>query len=74
MTLSHLTFDRSFDRSTDGKEPLVARTVKSLPTMRETWVRSLCREDSLEKEMATLSSIPAGESHGRGVAESDTTE
>ena len=59
MTLSHLTFDRSFDRSTDGKEPLVARTVKSLPAMRETWVRSLCREDPLEKEMATHFSILA---------------
>ena len=46
MTLSHSFFDRSFDRSTDGKEPLVAQMVKSLPAMRETWVRSLCREDS----------------------------
>ena len=27
--------------------------VKCLPTMRETWVRSLGREDPLEKEMAT---------------------
>ena len=26
--------------------------VKRLPTMRETWVRSLGEEDSLEKEMA----------------------
>ena len=32
---------------------LVAQTVKSLPTMRETWVQSLGREDLLEKEMAT---------------------
>ena len=30
-----------------------------LPEMWETWVRSLGREDSLEKEMATYSSIPA---------------
>ena len=30
-----------------------------LSTMRETWVRSLGREDSLEKEMATHSSTPA---------------
>ena len=36
--------------------PLVAQTVKPLPTMWETWVRSLGREDSLEKEMATHSS------------------
>ena len=27
-------------------------TVKQLPTMRETWVRSLGQEDPLEKEMA----------------------
>ena len=33
--------------------------VKSLPAMRETWVRSLGQEDPLEKEMATHSSILA---------------
>ena len=38
---------------------LVAQTVKCLPTMRETWVRSLGQEDLLEKEMATHSSILA---------------
>ena len=38
---------------------LVAQTVKRLPTMRETWVRSLSWEDPLEKEMATHSSIHA---------------
>ena len=51
--------------------------------MLETWVRSLGREDPLEKEMTTHSSILAGESHGRrslvgyspqGCKESDTTE
>ena len=36
---------------------LVAWTVKRLPTMRETRARSLGREDPLEKEMATHSSI-----------------
>ena len=36
-----------------------AQTVKNLPAMRETWVRSLGREDPLEKEMATHSSILA---------------
>ena len=41
------------------QEPLVAQTVKSLPAVRETWVRSLCWEDTLEKEMATHSSILA---------------
>ena len=40
---------------------LVAQTVKCLPTMRETWVRSLGSEDPLEKEMATYSSILAWE-------------
>ena len=38
---------------------LVAQTVKRLPAMRETWVRSLGQEDLLEKEMATHSSILA---------------
>ena len=33
--------------------------VKHLPTMRETWVRSLGWEDPLEKEMATHSHILA---------------
>ena len=61
---------------------LVAQTVKHLPTMQETWVRSLGREDPLEKEMATHSSplawkIPwTGELVGYslwGREESDTT-
>ena len=38
---------------------LVAQTVKNLPTMQETWVRSLGQEDPLEKGMATHSSILA---------------
>ena len=33
--------------------------VKNLPAMQETWVRSLGREDPLEKGMATHSSILA---------------
>ena len=33
--------------------------VKRLPTVRDTWVQSLGREDTLEKEMATHSSILA---------------
>ena len=63
--------------------PLVAQTVKRLPTGQETGVRSLCREDPLEKEMASHSSflawrIPwtaelAGHSPW-GFKESDTTE
>ena len=38
---------------------LVAQTVKNLLAMQETWVRSLGREDPLEKGMATHSSILA---------------
>ena len=38
---------------------LVSQTVKNLPTMQETWVRSLGQEDLLEKGMATNSSILA---------------
>ena len=40
---------------------LVAQMVKRLPTMQETWVRSLGWEDPLEKQMATHSSILAWE-------------
>ena len=39
--------------------PLVAQMVKCLPTMRETRVQSLGREDLLKKEMATHSNILA---------------
>ena len=62
----------------------MAQTVKSLSTMRETWVQSLGWEDSLEKEMATHFStlalkIPWTEELGagycpRGRKESGTTE
>ena len=49
---------------------LVAQTVKRLPAMWETWVRSLGWEDPLEKEMTTHSStlawkIPWMEEPGR---------
>ena len=62
--------------------PVVQR-LKNLPAMRETWVRSMGWEDSVEKEVATHSSILPGESHGwRSLVgyspqchkESDTTE
>ena len=36
---------------------MVVQTVKHLPAIQETWVQSLGQEDSLEKEMATHSSI-----------------
>ena len=35
--------------------------VETLPPMPETWIRSLGQEDPLEEEMATHSSILAGE-------------
>ena len=38
---------------------LVAQLVKNLPAMQETWVRSLGLEDTLEKGIATHSSIVA---------------
>ena len=63
---------------------LVAEMVNCLSTMRETWVRSLGWEDTLEKEMATHSStlalkIPWTEELGAGYCpwgrkESSTTE
>ena len=39
----------------------MAQTVKRLPTMQETWIRSLGQEDLVEKETATHSSILAWE-------------
>ena len=44
---------------TDNRASLVAQMVKNLPAMQETPVPSLGREDTLEKEMATYSSILA---------------
>ena len=61
---------------------LVAQRLKRLPPMRETQVRSLGREDPLEKEMVTHSSIFAwripwteepGKLQSMGLQESDTT-
>ena len=44
----------------------MAQTVKRLPTMQETWVQSLVREDLLEKEMATHTPVfLPGKSHGQ---------
>ena len=37
----------------------MAQIAKNLPTMQETWVRSLGREDPLKKEMVTHSSTLA---------------
>ena len=54
--------------------------IKNLPAMQETGFQSLGQEDPLEKEMATHSSVLAGEFHGQrslgttvhGVAKSRT--
>ena len=60
----------------------MAQTVKNLPVMQETWLRSLGQEDPLEKGMATYSSILAwkipwteeGDYRPWGRQQSDTTE
>ena len=44
----------------------MAQMVKRLPTMWETWDRSLGWEDPLEKEMATHSSVLAWRIPGMG--------
>ena len=46
-------------RGLHGLSSLVAQTVKRLPIMHETRVQSLGREDLLEKEMVTHSSVLA---------------
>ena len=38
---------------------VIAQAVKNLSAVQETWVRSLSREDPLEKEMTTHSSVLA---------------
>ena len=62
---------------------LVAQRLKRLPPMRESRIRSLGREDPLEKEMAIPPVCLPGESHGQrslvgysvwGCKESDMTE
>ena len=45
---------------------LVTQLLKNLPTMQEIRVQFLGREDPLEKEMATHSSILAWRIHGQG--------
>ena len=57
MHLIHLAFQTLKFSVAYLRASLMAQTVKHLPAMRETWVRSLGREDPLEKEMATHSSI-----------------
>ena len=61
----------------------IAQMIKNLPVMKETRVRFLGQEDSLEKGMAPSPVLLPGESHGqrslagyspRGHKGSDTTE
>ena len=61
----------------------MTQMVKNLPAMRETWVRSLGREDPLEEGMATHSSLlawrilmdrGAWKATVHGITESDMTE
>ena len=70
LTVSHLTgvlclfslpsgSSQSISVAQNCRGLMMAQTVKRLPTMRETQVQSLGREDPLEKEMATHSSTLA---------------
>ena len=43
----------------------LAQTVKKLPAMQDTWVRSLVWEDPLEKERPPTPVFLLGESHGQ---------
>ena len=55
--LAHLP--KLYMNITQAVVSLVAQSVKNLPAVQETWVRSLGQEDGLEKEMATDSSVLA---------------
>ena len=57
--------------------------VNNPPAMQESWIRSLCQEDPLEKGVEPTSALLRGEFHGQsslegysrwGHKESDTTE
>ena len=48
-----------WERVLKTRASFVAQMVKNLPAVRETWIRSLGREDPLEKGMTTHSSILA---------------
>ena len=83
LGVSPLTIQKRISSQLLNLASLVAQRLKRLPAMRETWVRSLGWEDSLEKEMATHSSILAwripwteglGGLQSTGCKESDMTE
>jgi hypothetical protein len=78
MQASH-TDQHDYNFRRIDRASLVVQRLKRLPAMWETWVRSLGREDPLEKEMATHSSIlpwteELGGLQSTGRKESDTTE
>ena len=60
---SHICLIPKINKSTGHRGSLraspVAQSLKNLPAVQETWVRSLGWEEPLEKEMATYSSILA---------------
>ena len=66
-----------------NRTSLVAQMVKNLPTVQETWVRSLSQENLLEMEWHSTPVFLPGEFHGQRSVEgyspwcrvkSDTTE
>ena len=82
LSLSRVKSKSRILRLCDWEKSLVAQRLKRLPPMQETWVWSLGREDPLEKEMVTHSSILAwripwteepGGLQSTGSQESDTT-
>ena len=67
----------SYSHAYTAETSLVAQMVKHLPTMQETQVQSLVREDPLEKEWQPTPILLPGKSHGhspQGSKELDTTE
>ena len=83
MCVGNFYLSKGKKKTKKTRTSLEAQTVKRLPTMWETQVRSLRQEDPLEKEMATHSGtlawkIPWTENPGRlqsrGRKELDTTE
>ena len=59
MTISTLSFYSRFWEASVNRKTSSASDSKNPPATQETWVRSLGREDALEKGMAIHSSILA---------------
>ena len=62
---NHLDNQATFNYLLIYGASLVAQTVKNLPAMQETLVRSLSQEDPLEEEWQPISVFLLGESHGQ---------